>query len=558
MKETSVKTFDEDSVLSVRNTAEYAYCPRLFYMMEIEGLHMSNPDTEKGVSVHKNVDKPSHINPSNPSQTLRSLTLSSPSLGLTGVLDLVEIEGTRATPVEYRKGKPKNSYDSSSEGYSVWPTEEIQITLQAILLEEAGYTVEQGVVYYASTRTRVHVSITQELREQALRILEEARCVAQKGRPEPLLNDPKCVRCSLQPLCLPDEVHHQKNTSGVSMRSLWPPHSDGIQLVVQDKGASVGVRGMSLRVVNDAQNTVKEIPLKNVESVSLIGTVQISTQAIHVLTSHSIPVAFLSRAGRLMGMLDPIDAVSAYVRKSQARVCEDPLKSVQLCRALVHAKIMNQRTLLMRHQKEHAQEAIKGMLKSAQAVLEETSIDSIRGHEGKAAALYFEVFGNMVKGPLGALFTEHGRQRRPPPDPINTCLSFAYTMLSHECVSALRAARLEPTLGVLHMSKAARPALALDLMEPFRPLIADSIAITAFNKKELTEKDFIQTSSGCVFTDPGRQAFFQLYGKRMDTEITHPVFGYKMHYRRMIMLHARMLAAWFAGEIPHLSFLTTR
>lgn len=133
-----------------------------------------------------------------------------------------------------------------------------------------------------------------------------------------------------------------------------------------------------------------------------------------------------------------------------------------------------------------------------------------------------------------------------------------YTMLSHECVSALRMARLEPSIGAFHVSRPGRPALALDLMEPFRPLIADSIAISAFNRGELRKGHFRQTAAGCLFTDEGRRAFFNAYGRRMDTEVTHPIFKYRLSYRRMISLHARMIAAWMIGEISTLHFLTTR
>ena len=131
-------------------------------------------------------------------------------------------------------------------------------------------------------------------------------------------------------------------------------------------------------------------------------------------------------------------------------------------------------------------------------------------------------------------------------------------MLTHECVVALRVARLEPSIGGFHISKPGRPALALDLMEPFRALIADSVAIAAFNRGELTEGHFLRTAACCVLTDAGRKAFFSSYGRRMDTEVTHPVFEYRLSYRRMIVLHARMIAAWLVGDIPSLAFLTTR
>jgi CRISPR-associated protein Cas1 len=212
----------------------------------------------------------------------------------------------------------------------------------------------------------------------------------------------------------------------------------------------------------------------------------------------------------------------------------------------------------MRNNKSMSKDISSELARLSKAVLDASDIESVRGYEGQAANLYFSLFGSMVKGQLGEKFTEHGRSRRPPPDPVNSCLSMAYTLLTHECVAAIRLARLEPSIGALHISRPGRPALALDLMEPFRPLISDSIAITAFNREELRLEHFRQTSAGCMFTDQGRRVFFEIYGKRMNTCVTHPVFGYRLCYRRMLVLHARMIAAWLMGEVQNLAFLTTR
>ena len=285
---------------------------------------------------------------------------------------------------------------------------------------------------------------------------------------------------------------------------------------------------------------------------------QISTQALHALADRNIPVAFMSSAGRLIAMVDPLDSVSADIRRAQVRGFDQPARCLELARALIVAKIINQRVLLQRNHSAPAEMLLEDLLHQADAARAAQSLDAIRGHEGQAAAIYFGQFAGMFKSPVAAEFDANGRQRRPPPDPINAVLSFAYTMLTHECVSALRLARLEPTLGAFHTCRPGRPALALDLMEPFRPLIADSVAVSCFNRGELTEGHFLRTAAGCAMTDSGRRAFFGAWGRRMDTEVTHPVFGYKLSYRRMLMLHARMIAAWLFDEVPTLAFLTTR
>ncbi|MEN6440884.1 MAG: CRISPR-associated endonuclease Cas1 [Syntrophobacter sp.] len=571
----------DESLWPARNVAEYAYCPRLFYFMQIEGVFVPSSDTEKGADVHRRVDKPSaaleKVDESgvdlNRPKTVRSLALTSESLGLTATLDLAEISGRTAVPVEYRKGRPRHvamgppaddcgEMEQAPLSYpEAWPTDRIQVGLQAILLESSGYEVPEAVIYYAGEKLRLRITVDDTLKTEALKTLENAKQCAEGSRPLPLVNDLRCPRCSLQSICLPDEVNLQRAQSPsdeLTPRKIWPPRDDGIHVVAQQEGVKVGVRGMELRVTDKNGSAVKTIPLANLESLSLLGSVQITTQAVHVLADMNTPVAFLSSAGRLVAMIDPLDSVSAEVRRSQIRKLDRMDVCLELARALVSAKIMNQRTLLLRNHGSLPDGVAADLVKEGRNAAQSDSVDAVRGHEGQAAAIYFKHFAGMFKGPLSVEFDANGRKRRPPPDPINSCLSLAYSMLTHECVAALRLARLEPSIGGFHVSRPGRPALALDLMEPFRPLIGDSVAITCFNRGELTEGHFLRTASGCSLTDAGRRSFFNALGRRMDTEVTHPVFEYRLSYRRMIVLHARMVAAWLTGDIPSLAFLTTR
>jgi CRISPR-associated protein Cas4 len=601
-----------------RNIAEHAYCPRLFHFMQVEGVFLPSTDTEQGVAVHRRVDQPSK--PATPPaegtdepeedaakpRAVRSLTLFSEALQLTAKLDLAEISGATAIPIEYRKGRPNRSAlspppedlgdvdDPPLATPEPWPTDRVQVGLQALLLEEAGYTVPSAVLYYAAEKLRLEIPVDEALRAEARACLAAAQATAAAGvRPPPLVHDPRCARCSLQPLCLPDEVNFLRAEAdeaaapGRPPRKLWPPRAEGEHIILQKYGARAGVRGESLRITDSEGRLLKEVPLASVESVYLLGQVQITSQAVTTLAEKGVPVAWLSAAGRLQAMTDPLDSVSATVRRAQVLRLEDPAARLALARALVAAKILNQRTLLMRNARPVAPEArpaetasapappvpastdtdgrvsfdraLTELAHHARAVEQADSLDCVRGHEGQAAALYFAHLPSAFKdAALAAGFAQHGRDRRPPPEPINACLSFAYAMLTHECTAALRLARLEPTLGGFHASKPGRPALALDLMEPFRPLIADSLALAAFNRGELGEGHFFRSAAGCVFTEPGRRAFFAAYDRRMNAEVTHPTFGYRLTYRRMLGLHARLIAAWLLGEVAELDFLTTR
>jgi CRISPR-associated protein Cas1 len=546
-----------------RNVGEHAYCPRLFYLMEVEGLHRHSADTLSGLAVHKNVDRPSRTKKDAVgTEEARSLVLTSQTLGITATLDMAVMDGQNAQPLEYRKGMPKRLIGPDGKTlWESWPVDRVQLGLQAILLEQNGYKVTGLSAFYAATKTRLDLAWDDSVRQEALATLASAKQTAADKIPLPLVNDPRCVGCSMQPVCLPDEVTHQLGLNP-NPRKVWPPDDEGIQIVAQTQGLKVGVRAEEL-VFTPHQGADPEarpfhVPVSAVNSLSLLGSVQISTQAIHVLAEAKVPIAFLSSLGRLVALVEPMDAVSARLKAAQVRALDQPETRLELARRLIVAKISNQKTLLNRNHPRVESSDLEGLSDCGGKAGSAETVASLLGLEGRAAAIYFRLFGGMVKGEFGEAFSRSGRQRRPPPDPVNAVLSMAYTTLANECVSALKTAGLEPVLGALHANSPGRPSLALDLMEPFRPLVADSLVITAFNKGELVSGYFQDTAMGCRLTDHGRRAFFKAYTRRMETRITHPEFGYKLTYRRMLILHARMIAAWFAGEFTNLSFITTR
>jgi CRISP-associated protein Cas1 len=181
------------------------------------------------------------------------------------------------------------------------------------------------------------------------------------------------------------------------------------------------------------------------------------------------------------------------------------------------------------------------------------------GTEGQAAALYFSQFGRMLKALApGREFDFKTRNRRPPRDPVNALLSFAYAMLLKDCFSALCTVGFDPYFGFYHASRHGKPSLALDLMEEFRAVIADSVVLTLINNAMLSPKDFLAWREACQLTEGGRERFFRAYEQRKATVVTHPVFGYKMAYGRMLEVQARMLAAHVRGDIPEYTGFTVR
>jgi CRISPR-associated protein Cas1 len=185
------------------------------------------------------------------------------------------------------------------------------------------------------------------------------------------------------------------------------------------------------------------------------------------------------------------------------------------------------------------------------------SLEAVRGLEGSAAATYFGHFASMLKK-SGVDFDFTGRNRRPPRDPVNALLSLGYSMLAKEFSGICHVVGLDPFLGFYHQPRYGRPALALDLMEEFRPLIADSVAISLLNRHEVDDHDFVHSSKGVFLNEKGRRAFWEAYFRRMDTEVSHPEFKYKMTYRRMLEVQVRQLWRFLRGAASRYVGFTTR
>ncbi|MBY0230710.1 MAG: CRISPR-associated endonuclease Cas1, partial [Gemmataceae bacterium] len=176
------------------------------------------------------------------------------------------------------------------------------------------------------------------------------------------------------------------------------------------------------------------------------------------------------------------------------------------------------------------------------------TVEEALGYEGQGAALYFAEFGRFLKPGLG--FDFGGRNRRPPKDPVNALLSFAYALLAKDCFSAVCTVGFDPYKGFFHSNRHGKPSLALDLMEELRPVIADSVVLTLINNEMVDERSFMRANGAWLLNDEGRRAFFRAYEARKSQEVTHPLYGYRMTWGRMIEVQARMLAAFVRGGVP--------
>lgn len=342
-----------------------------------------------------------------------------------------------------------------------------------------------------------------------------------------------------------------------------PEHDDGEVLVVQTPGAQIGQRGEQLTVSVKGEE-VRKLPGQQVRAIYCYGAVQLTAQAVETCLELGIDVAYFSPAGRFIGMLRGLPASGVDARRGQYRLFELPGVRLQLAREVIRAKIHNQRVMLMRN--GDVPDRVLSLLAGFRDATERASdLTELLGVEGTAAALYFEQFESMLKlGGAGGSpaedwnFDWRGRNRRPPRDPVNALLSLGYSMLAKELTGVCHAVGLDPFLGFMHQPRYGRPALALDLMEEFRPLIADSVAISLINRGELGPEDFIRSANGTFLNDRGRKAFWEAWFRRFDTEVSHPEFAYKMAYRRMLEVQARQLWRFVRGEAAAYHGFTTR
>jgi CRISPR-associated protein Cas1 len=317
------------------------------------------------------------------------------------------------------------------------------------------------------------------------------------------------------------------------------------------------------------------VRLRDLSHVALFGNIQISTQAVQSLCELEVPVTYFSMGGWFYGITRGLELKNVFLRMEQFRLARDQAKCLALARQFVHGKVRNHRTLLMRNHLEPPEPAILKLKRASEDALSAESLEVLLGIEGAAAANYFEQFSGMIKiedelavpaeqraakapGQLAFNFNFTNRNRRPPTDPVNAMLSLAYSLLTKDCTLAALAVGFDPYIGFYHQPRFGRPALGLDLMEEFRPLVAESTVLSCINNRVITERDFVRAGQAVNLSAPGRKRFFQMYEQRMSSLITHPLFDYKVSYRRALELQARLLAKALTGEIAEYVPLLTR
>ncbi|BCR05672.1 CRISPR-associated exonuclease Cas4/endonuclease Cas1 fusion [Desulfuromonas versatilis] len=547
--------------IPARMLNEYVYCPRLGYLMWVQGEFAHSADTVDGKLKHRRVDKESRQRlPEAPDdeETIhaRSVGLSSALLGITAKIDLVEGEGEVVRPVDYKRGKRPHVAGG------VYAPERVQLCAQGLLLREHGFQVDEGFIYFVESRERVGVPFNGELIDETLAAIDGFRESASIGEiPPPLEDSPKCPRCSLVGICLPDEVRFLSH-AGTEPRPIYPHTENGLPLYVQSPRAYVRKAGDTL-VVEVEKEKVAAARYGETSQVVLFGNSSLTTPALHECLAREIPVTWLSYGGWFMGHTVGTGHRNVETRTVQYRASFDEEACLKLARRLVAGKIANSRTLLKRNWKGNVEEispTLDALRRDLRNAFRMRTLDTLLGIEGTAAGRYFENFSGMFKRDENEKipFDLTTRNRRPPRDPVNAMLSFAYAMLTREWTVTLAAVGLDPYRGFYHQARFGRPALSLDMMEPFRPLIADSTVLMAINNGEVQPDDFIHAAGSCNLSEKGRRSFIAAFERRMSQEVTHPIFRYRISYRRLFEVQARLLVRFLLGEIPNFPVFVTR
>lgn len=327
-------------------------------------------------------------------------------------------------------------------------------------------------------------------------------------------------------------------------------------LFITTEGAFARLDGESVRV--DANNQrLLQVPLHHLGSIVLFGGASMSSHLMMRCADDGREVTLLDYSGRYRARLVGRETGNILLRRAQYEAMMDESKTIAIARPIVAGKIKNSRQNLLRAArdanakatKERLSVAAQGLVAQMECLRAETTLDGIRGVEGMAASIYFGAFGAMIARPPSE-FAFVTRTRRPPRDRVNALISFLYSILATDCTGALEGVGLDPQAGFLHALRPGRPALALDLMEEFRPILADRLALTLINRKQIRPEHFVERTGGSVLLDDeGRRIVLAAYQKRRQEEVEHPLLRERTPIGLLPHLQARLLARYLRGDL---------
>lgn len=530
--------------LRVESLHALTYCHRLYYFQEVERIEVPHESVFAGRELHAGLEADAE-------GEAVSIELTSEALGLTGKVDALKRRDGSYLPYEHKRGKPARAADGTAQA---WPSDRVQVCAYALLLEEAfGQPIAEARIRYHAANVTVRVPIDESARAELSEALALARRLRESvERPPIATNERLCARCSLAPVCLPEEVRQERDPEHDPVR-LFPPDRDGATLHVISQGARVGRSHDSL-VIEPRDGPASKHPSRGVDTLLLHGFSQASTQALRLCVEQGIGVHWLTTSGyHVASLVSTAGQVQRRIRQYRA-LCDEET-CLRLARALTIAKVEGQHRYLLRASRgaDALRPQLVPHLSAIQDALQQTAQaadrDCLRGYEGAAAVQYFQGLRTLLGPQVPEALRSATRNRRPPLDRFNALLSYGYGLLHTAVMRAVLAAGLEPALGFFHTPRSAAYPLVLDLMELFRVPLWDLVVIGSLNRGQWDpEADFAVSRAKVWLSDAGRKKAIDLFEARLQESWKHPVLNYSLSYLRTIELEARLLEKEWTGE----------
>lgn len=522
----------------------FAYCPRLFYLEEVEELYTQDAAVFAGRRLHEEIEQKEE-------EEWQDLYLEDEHLGLRGRIDVLRQRDGQTIPYEHKRGRCHRDENKQPQA---WESDKLQILAYCCLLEAAlNITIAEGRIRYHADNVLIHVPLDDAGRKWVRETIQQAQQLKNSPyRPPVTANEHLCSRCSLAPVCLPEEARLAHNKEWSATR-LFPQDDEREVIHILEPGARVGRTGEQLKISrrNEAD---QKLSIQQVSQVVLHSFSQLSTQALHFLVANDIGIHFISGGGRYIASIDNRSG-SIQRRIRQYRALSQENFCLELAQKLVTCRGEGQRKFLMRgkRQGKGESESLEKAVKQMKTVLKQVpsidSLDSLLGIEGNIAALYFGALPSLLGSDVPEEMRFAGRNRRPPKDRFNALLSFGYSLLIKDVMNSILSVGLEPALGFYHQPRTQAPPLALDLMEVFRVPLVDMPVITSINRHQWDiQGDFEIRGQQVWLSETGRRKFIDIYERRKAETWKHPITGYSLTYRRLLELEVRLLEKEWSGE----------
>lgn len=533
----------DDDLLGVASLHALAYCERLFYLEEVERIRVADASVFAGRRLHAEIEAEEE------GDSTERLSFESETLGLQGRIDLLRRRDGRIIPYEHKRGRAAGTKGDRQ----AWRTDQVQVAAYAMLVEEAiGVPVPEGRVRYHADGVTVRVPIDDAIRTAVRESVSRARLLrATTERPPVTKNERLCVRCSLAPVCLPEEARLAADADASPLR-LLPPHPSGQTIHAFEQGSTVGRSGDEL-VVRGRECGESRFPIAAVDQLVIHGFAQVSTQALRLCADHDVGVHWMTLGGGLVGSLAPT-AASAQRHLRQFKALSDPEFTLGLARRLVSAKVEGGLKFVLRATRSSEQRSsveldLERMRQQLRAAANAETAESLLGIEGSAAAAYFTMLPLLLSAELDPRLVFATRTRRPPRDRFNALLSYGYGMLYREVVQAIVAVGLHPGVGFYHRPRSAAHCLALDVMEIFRVPLIDMPLVAALNRRTFDpDADFAEAPGQVLLSESGRAKLIEIIERRKADTWHHDVVNYSLSYARLIELEVRLLEKEWMDE----------